>query len=116
MPTASPASWRLVTFSSSIVYGREPSGQHPGALGARSCPANHEYQKPAAARENFTRAGVSSLVTLVEGDAHQEVANLKEPVDLVFIDADKEGYTDYLNKLMPLIRPGRADLRISRPA
>jgi caffeoyl-CoA O-methyltransferase len=24
----------------------------------------------------------------------------------VFIDADKEGYLDYLNKTLPLVRPG----------
>lgn len=57
-------------------------------------------------RENFKRAGVESLVTLIEGDAHKELSRLKEPVDLVFIDADKEGYLDYFNKLLPLIRPG----------
>ena len=63
-------------------------------------------QRATVARENFKRAGVNQLVTLVEGDAHQEVTKLKETVDLVFIDADKEGYTDYLNKLLPLVRPG----------
>ena len=57
-------------------------------------------------RGNFKRAGAESLVTLIEGDAHKEVSRLKEPVDLVFIDADKEGYLDYFNKLLPLIRPG----------
>jgi predicted O-methyltransferase YrrM len=57
-------------------------------------------------RENFKRAGVESLVTLIEGDAHKELGRLKEPVDLVFIDADKEGYLDYFNKLLPLTRPG----------
>ncbi len=46
------------------------------------------------------------MVTLVEGDAHVEVVKLKEPIDLLFIDADKEGYLDYLNKLLPLVRPG----------
>ena len=58
------------------------------------------------ARENFKRAGVDKLVTLVEGDAHEMVKNLKEPIDVLFIDADKEGYFDYLNKLLPLVRPG----------
>jgi caffeoyl-CoA O-methyltransferase len=58
------------------------------------------------ARENFRRAGVDHLVTLIEGDAHVEVTKLKEPIDLLFIDADKEGYIDYLNKLMSLVRPG----------
>jgi len=58
------------------------------------------------ARENFKRAGVSHLVTIVEGDAHKTVTRLKEPIDILFIDADKAGYFDYLNKLLPLVRPG----------
>ena len=58
------------------------------------------------ARENFRRAGVEKLVTLVEGDAHETVTKLKGPIDIVFIDADKDGYLDYLNKLLPLVRPG----------
>lgn len=45
-------------------------------------------------------------MTIVEEDAHQTISRLKEPIDVVFIDADKEGYTDYLNKLLPLVRPG----------
>jgi predicted O-methyltransferase YrrM len=60
----------------------------------------------AMARENFKRAGVEKLVTLVEGDAHQEVTKLTDPIDLLFIDADKGGYVDYLNKLLPRVRPG----------
>lgn len=62
--------------------------------------------RAALARKNFTRAGVDSIVTLIEGDAHQEVTKLKEPIDLLFLDADKEGYLDYLNKLLPLVRAG----------
>ena len=58
------------------------------------------------ARQNFKRAGVGKVVTLVEGDAHDEVTKLKEPIDLLFLDADKSGYIDYLNKLLPLVRPG----------
>lgn len=58
------------------------------------------------ARENFRRAGVDQIVTVVEGDAHEQVTKLKDPIDLLFIDADKEGYADYLKKLLPLVRPG----------
>ncbi|MBN1846281.1 MAG: O-methyltransferase [Sedimentisphaerales bacterium] len=58
------------------------------------------------ARENFQKAGVANLVTLVEGDAHETVTQLKDPIDILFLDADKEGYIDYLNKLVPLVRPG----------
>jgi predicted O-methyltransferase YrrM len=58
------------------------------------------------ARANFKEAGVDAMVTVVVGDAHQEVPKVKSPVDVVFIDADKEGYVDYLNKLLPKVRPG----------
>ena len=58
------------------------------------------------ARENFARARVEKLVTPVLGDAHSGIARLKEPIDLLFIDADKEGYPDYLQKLAPLVREG----------
>ncbi len=60
----------------------------------------------AMARENFAAAGIGDLVTVVEGNAHETAAKLKGPIDLVFIDADKEGYLDYLQKVLPLVRPG----------
>jgi predicted O-methyltransferase YrrM len=58
------------------------------------------------ARANFARAGLADLATVVLGDAHVEVTRLSGPLDLVFLDADKEGYLDYLTKLRPLVRPG----------
>jgi len=58
------------------------------------------------AKENFKRAGVDKLVTVMLGDAHEEVKKLKAPIDILFLDADKEGYVDYLDKLLPLLRPG----------
>jgi len=58
------------------------------------------------ARANFKRAGMADIITLVLGDAHEEVKNLKDPIDILFLDADKEGYIDYLNKLLPVVRPG----------
>ncbi len=81
-----------------------------------------DAQRASAARENFKRAEVSALVTLVEGDAHEQVTKLQDQIDLVFLDADKEGYTDYLNKLLPLVRPGglivahNIDRRMADPA
>jgi len=65
-----------------------------------------DARRASLARGNFKRAGVDKLVTLVEGDAHEKVTTLKEPIDIVFIDADKDGYLDYLKKLLPLVRPG----------
>jgi len=65
-----------------------------------------DHSRAAMAHKHFTDAGVEKLVTIVEGDAHQQVKNLKGPIDVAFIDADKDGYIDYLDKLLPLVRPG----------
>jgi predicted O-methyltransferase YrrM len=62
--------------------------------------------RAAEARKHFQNAGVGQMVTVVVGDAHENVKRLKEPIDVVFIDADKQGYVDYLSKLLPLVRPG----------
>lgn len=73
--------------------------------GGRLTTFEYDPRRAATAREHFRKAGVADLVTIVEGDAHQTIARLKEPIDIVFIDADKEGYVDYLNRLLPLVRP-----------
>lgn len=76
------------------------------ATGGKLTTYEINHQRVLLARENFKKAGVSDIVTIVEGDAHKEVTKLKEPIDILFLDADKSGYVDYLNKLLPLIRPG----------
>ena len=65
-----------------------------------------DHQRASMAREHFKEAGVEKLVTIIEGDAHEQVSTLKGPIDVAFIDADKGGYVDYLTKLLPLVRPG----------
>ncbi len=58
------------------------------------------------AKANFERAGVSQLVTQVMGDARLTLRKVQSPVDVVFLDADKEGYVPYLEILLPHVRPG----------
>ena len=65
-----------------------------------------DADRAAKARANFKRAGIDELVTVVEGDAHEQIKKAKGPIDVVFLDADKEGYVDYLTKLLPSVRPG----------
>jgi predicted O-methyltransferase YrrM len=77
-----------------------------GTTGGRLTTFEIDPHTAALGRANFKRAGVEQLVTVVEGDAHNTIARLKEPIDILFLDADKEGYLDYLNKLLPLVRPG----------
>ena len=60
----------------------------------------------ATARKNFEAAGLAEVITVVEGDAHEEVKKLEGTIDMIFLDADKDGYVDYLKKLLPQLRPG----------
>lgn len=76
------------------------------ATGGKLMTFEIDAQRAALARENFKKAGVDDIVTLVEGDAHEKVAQVQGPVDICFLDADKEGYVDYLTKLLPKVRPG----------
>jgi len=76
------------------------------ATGGKLTTFEIDARRAAMARENFKKADVEDLVTLIEGDAHEKVAQVKGPIDIVFLDADKEGYLDYLNKLLPKVRPG----------
>src|SRR5215472_11042616 len=65
-----------------------------------------DHHRAAKAQQHFKEAGVEKMVTIIEGDAHEQVSKLNGPIDLVFIDADKSGYVDYLNKLLPLVQQG----------
>jgi caffeoyl-CoA O-methyltransferase len=62
--------------------------------------------RAARARENFRQARIGHLVEVVEGNAHITTQRLQQPIDILFLDADKGGYLDYLRKLLPLVRPG----------
>jgi len=76
------------------------------ATGGRLTTHEIDDYRASLARANFKRAGVDHLITLVEGDAHKTVSKIKGPIDILFLDADKTGNLDYLNKLLPLVRPG----------
>ena len=58
------------------------------------------------ARKNFVRAGLGDAVEIRLGPALQTLPTLRGPFDLIFIDADKPGYTDYFGWAVRLGRPG----------
>ena len=62
------------------------------------------------ARENLARAGLAGIVQVRIGPANETLAAMvveeSAPFDLIFIDADKPGYTDYLGWAVQLARPG----------
>ncbi|HEV7470523.1 MAG: methyltransferase [Pseudonocardia sp.] len=62
----------------------------------------------AVARANLARAGLGGVVEVREGAALDLLPALvdSEPFDLVFVDADKEANTEYLDWAVRLTRPG----------
>ncbi|MGY6501855.1 MAG: O-methyltransferase [Acidimicrobiales bacterium] len=62
----------------------------------------------AVARSYWQRAGLDDRIELRIGPAIDTLSTLPDdpPVDLAFIDADKGGYLDYYEALVPRMRPG----------
>lgn len=68
---------------------------------------NKEPEHIAMARHFFDQSDVKERITMLEGDAHELLPTLESqgPFDMVFIDADKISYNDYLNWAEKNIRP-----------
>ena len=76
------------------------------ATGGKLVTHELDPERAKTAQANFDKAGVADLITIVLGDAHETVKQHTEPIDVLFLDADKKGYIDYLEKLLPRVRPG----------
>jgi predicted O-methyltransferase YrrM len=67
----------------------------------------YEPNHAQVAQANLQRAGVADRVQVVVGAALETLRTVTgDPFDLVFIDADKEHYVEYLQWAVRLARPG----------
>ena len=58
-------------------------------------------------RPFWAEAGVDDRIEVRIGPATETLSQLPaEPIDLAFLDADKPGYLDYYEQLVPRLRPG----------
>ena len=64
----------------------------------------HNDEMEDAIRRNLGLSPLGEKVKLVIGDAKESLQRLKGEFDLVFIDADKKEYCDYLDLVLPLMR------------
>ncbi len=80
-------------------------GLAPGGT-LRCFDINDEWTQ--VARRYWERAGVADRITLTLGPAASSLARLPdEPsIDLAFVDADKPGYPQYVELLLPRLRAG----------
>jgi predicted O-methyltransferase YrrM len=76
--------------------------------GGRLVTLEIDPQAAEIARANVAAAGLTDRVEVMLGPASDTLARLDpdEPFDFVFLDADKEGYPDYLAGSLRLSRPG----------
>jgi len=58
------------------------------------------------ARENFRRAGKEDRITLLEGDAAELLKELTGSFELIFMDAAKGQYLNFLPEILRLLPPG----------
>lgn len=54
----------------------------------------------AASRRTFDKYKLNDRVTLIEGDAAASLKSLTGTFDLIFVDANKEGYEGYVKTIL----------------
>lgn len=66
---------------------------------------NYDKRIPIA-KENFVRAGKQEQITLLEGDATEILKTLEEPYDMIFMDAAKGQYINFMPDILRLLKKG----------
>jgi caffeoyl-CoA O-methyltransferase len=97
---------RVVEIGTSSGYSTIWLAMAARANGGKVVTHEIDPEKVKIATANFKKAGVDDVITLIEGNAHETIKRHKEPIDVLFFDAEKKGYVDYLEQLLPLVRPG----------
>ncbi|WP_319452757.1 MULTISPECIES: O-methyltransferase [unclassified Mycobacterium] len=62
--------------------------------------------KIASAKQTFADAGLTDVITVLEGDALETLTGLDGPVDFVLLDGWKEFYLPVIKLLEPRLSPG----------
>jgi caffeoyl-CoA O-methyltransferase len=75
-------------------------------LGGRVLSLENDPAKVAAWRRNIAEAGLEDWVELVEGDSFEELPQIQDVFDIVFIDAEKEDYERLFELARDKLEPG----------
>lgn len=83
-----------------LAFATQPLGGHITTL-------ERSAAKAAMARQNYERAGLQELITLVEGDAGEFLSHASsDSTDLIFLDSNRADYLAWWPHLKRLLRPG----------
>ena len=69
--------------------------------GGRLTTIEYDPARAKSAAENIRRAGLSDIVTVVPGDAFQQIPKLAGTFDFVFLDAWKRDYKHFFDLVFP---------------
>ena len=72
----------------------------------RATAIEKDLARASKARKNFSRFGLASRATLLEGDAGEILPLLQGPFDLIFLDGPKAQYLKYLPDCKRLLKRG----------
>jgi predicted O-methyltransferase YrrM len=73
--------------------------------GGRLTSIENDAARAKIAAENIRKAGLADIVTVIPGDAFQQIPKLDGPFDFVFLDAWKRDYKRFLDLMLPRLRP-----------
>jgi len=73
--------------------------------GGRIVTCELDPERVAFAERHIAAAGMADRIEVRQGPAIETIATLDGPFDLVFIDADKPGYLDYYEAVLPKLSP-----------
>ena len=88
-----------IGFSALLMSEYAPQGCHITTI------EKYEKRIPLA-RENFKKAGKEENITLLEGDATEILAELKGEFDMIFMDAAKGQYINFMPDILRLLASG----------
>jgi predicted O-methyltransferase YrrM len=96
----------IVEVGTSNAYSTIWLADAARTTGGRVTTLEMNPDKIALARKNLETAGRGDVVEIIQGRADDSIAALAGPFDFVFLDADKAGYSQYLDLAVPKLRVG----------
>lgn len=93
---------RVLEFGTAIGY----STIQVARTGTDVVTIERDPERIADAEAYIERAGVGDRITIVENDALPALDEIDGPFDLIFLDAAKHEYPEYLDRTLPMLREG----------
>jgi caffeoyl-CoA O-methyltransferase len=103
---ASTGRKRALEIGSASGYSAIWIGMGLRDTGGRLVTIEYDAGRAKEAKENVEKAGLSDIVTVVAGDAFQEIPKLSETFDCIFVDAWKRDYIKFFEMTWPRLDKG----------